>query len=123
MERTLMTNLSFGSYIREKRMNLRKTLKDVSTALGYTSAMYISDVENEKRSPFSEEKIKILAKYLKEDAESLILLARMSKKNLELEIKGANDEKQTLALNLARRWDNLDQEVIEQLNDILNGGI
>lgn len=45
-----MDSNSFGSFIREKRLEKELTLRDVATQLGY-SASFWSDVENQRRNP------------------------------------------------------------------------
>ncbi|MGR6836791.1 helix-turn-helix domain-containing protein [Syntrophomonas erecta] len=55
-------NMRFGDFIKQKRLNDPRelTLKDMSERLGI-SLSFLSDIENNRRKPFDQDKIEIFA--------------------------------------------------------------
>ena len=68
-------NMTFGQYVRTKRMNSLKdlTLKDVSEKLGISLTMY-SDIEKDRRVPSDTFNYETLAEILDLDAKGKALL-------------------------------------------------
>ncbi len=72
--------MKFHELFRELRENSKATLKNIAEAIG-KSVVYVSDVENGRRSPFKEEDIYKIAEYLKTDPIPLIDASRYQKKD------------------------------------------
>lgn len=69
----------FGSYIRQRREDLKKadrtySVRQVAARVGVEPS-YLSKVERGRESPPSEPKIRLLARELGEDADTLLALA------------------------------------------------
>jgi len=60
MKKTIVT---FGEYLKHKRDEKQISLREVARALG-VSAPFLSDVENNRRGPLTEERLADLAKVL-----------------------------------------------------------
>lgn len=64
-----MTTVTFGEYLKKKREDKRISLRELARALN-VSAPFLSDVENNRRAPLTEERLADLAEVLKlSDAE------------------------------------------------------
>jgi transcriptional regulator with XRE-family HTH domain len=66
--------MNFGSRIRQLRVDRGVSLRDFASAVGIDFT-YLSKIENGKVEPPSEDKIRLMARELDEDAEELLGLA------------------------------------------------
>jgi transcriptional regulator with XRE-family HTH domain len=57
------TTVTFGEYLKHKREEKQISLREVARTLG-VSAPFLSDVENNRRGPLTEERLADLAKVL-----------------------------------------------------------
>lgn len=112
-----MTNSkTFGGLLRELRIKHKKTISELAKLLD-VSVVYISDVERGKRNPFDEDKINKISSFLKIDATDLLNQAAMDKKTVELSLEDKNNIHSKTALALARKWDSITED---ELNEIFN---
>jgi transcriptional regulator with XRE-family HTH domain len=82
----------------------------------------MSDIELGHRNPPSQEKILKIAEALEADPAELIDLAAKTKKKVEFDLEGVQPHRAEMALMLARSWNGLNDEDIEKIKDILQGG-
>ncbi len=98
---------TFGSFVREKRLEAKVNLRKLADILGIAPA-YMSDIENDHRYPPEKEKIYMIAEALdlnKEDTDYLFDLAAGNKKNAvspDITDYIMGQEKTRVALRLAR---------------------
>ena len=59
----MKTTVTFGEYLKHKREEKQISLREVARTLG-VSAPFLSDVENNRRGPLTEERLADLAKVL-----------------------------------------------------------
>ncbi|TGM88275.1 helix-turn-helix domain-containing protein [Leptospira bouyouniensis] len=113
--------MKFHEMFRELRENRKSTLKNIADAIG-KSVVYISDVENGRRSPFKEEDIYKIADVLNTDPIPLIDAARLSKKRLELDLDlpSQTADFHNMALTLARGWAHYTNEDVKKISEILD---
>ena len=73
------TTVTFGEYLKHKREEKQISLREVARTLG-VSAPFLSDVENNRRGPLTEERLADLAKVLnsneKEQAETYDIVGK-----------------------------------------------
>ena len=84
-------NMRFGDFIKQKRLNDPRelTLKDMSERLGI-SLSFLSDIENNRRKPFDQDKIEIFAAELglsDEDKAKLYDLAARDRREVPSDIE------------------------------------
>ena len=102
-----MEETTFGSYVREKRLEAKINLRKLAGILGIAPA-YMSDIENDHRYPPEKEKIYKIAEALnlsKEEKDYLFDLAAGNKKNSvspDIADYIMEQEKTRVALRLAR---------------------
>lgn len=109
----------FGRYLRALRESTGMRIKELANEIGWTS-VYISDIELGRRNPPSAEKIGQIASVLGVDPKKLLDLADKEKKRVILDLDEGNPGRMDLALMLARSWDGLTEEEVEQVKAILN---
>lgn len=118
-------NVTFGGYVREKRMNAGVNLRKLAEILDIAPA-YMSDIENDHRYPPEKEKIYKIAKALKlnkEETDYLFDLAGNNKKNSvspDIADYIMEQDKSRVALRLARDTGAGEKEW-EQIIRILEG--
>lgn len=108
----------FGERLRELREGSKKRLKDLADALD-CSVVYVSDIELGRRNPPSAERIIKIAKFLKKDPTELLNLADNERKRIELDINENKPKHAKTALLLARSWDHLTDDQVENLEQDL----
>ncbi|MEI7014650.1 helix-turn-helix transcriptional regulator [Leptospira licerasiae] len=114
-----MKTQSFGRELRAIREAKKISLRSLADALGW-SAAYLSDIELGNRNPPSSiQHIEKIANHLGIDPKPLVRLSTEKRDNkIELEIK--NEKNLDLALVLARTWDNLGDDSMDQILKILD---
>ena len=113
----------YGERVFEARMTVRKGLREVARALEVTPT-YLSDIEQGRRNPPPEEKVRLHGQILGIDYDTLARLAQLSRKAVELAIPTQDSglkERQELALALARNWEGLSEEMARSIHDLLGG--
>ncbi len=109
--------LSFGEWLREARADKNMSLRSLATRLQITPA-YLSDIENDHRTP-AEEVIQKLAAELSIDFDELMVRARRFGKDAEEYI-----QRQPEAVRLLRRVSeaNLDADQLRNLTAKMKEG-
>jgi transcriptional regulator with XRE-family HTH domain len=106
---------AFGDLHKEFRQKAKKTLADVAK-LFELSISYISDVERGHRAPYSNERIKQVAKFFNTDAKPLLRAASECRGFFELSTKVSHTG-QTAGASLMRVWDHLSEEDFQALDE------
>lgn len=109
-----------GKELRKIRLDNDELLKDMAQKLGVTVA-YLSAVENGKRN-FPDIWIQIIAsKYSLEEqeVEKLQRLAFDERSSINISIENAGEQGRNLAYSFARRFHDLSEEDISELEKIL----
>lgn len=109
----------FGTLLRELREKEMITLRSVAKKLGW-SASYLCDIELNRRRPPSREKISEIAATLKVDGTELMDLAEMENNVIKLAVDQSNERQRRVGLSLARHWDHLPSDKLEEIDRILN---
>jgi len=112
--------MSLGALVKEERLKREMTLKKLAEKIG-TSAMYISDIENEKRIPISGEGLKALSIVFNiplETLENAAIMSRAVKKSRNDDEKSVKDAKLCLARSIIQN--SITEEQIQEINRILN---
>jgi transcriptional regulator with XRE-family HTH domain len=93
---------TFGNLIRQYRIDARRTLKEAAELLK-VSVVYVSEVELDKRPPFSIERIQQLARFYGiNDESALIKEAIMKRGQLEVDISSQSPWQIDALAGLAR---------------------
>lgn len=109
----------FGRYLRRLRENAGMRLKDLADKMDWTP-VYVSDIELGRRNPPSPEKIRQIASVLGVDYQELLNLADQEKKKVVLDLDNERPRRTEMALMLARSWDGLAEDEIEEMKVILS---
>ena len=111
----------FGKALRAIRREREELLRDMAEKLGVTVA-YLSAVENGKRKIPDEWIQHLISLYELDDkeAEHLQKLAYEDRNDLKLNLSGATSDQRELAYSFARRFQNLDSDDVQQLQNFLN---
>ena len=115
---------SFGEALRESRRNSKKSIDEITKAMGWKKA-YLMDIELGRSSPPSKEKIIQLCNILgiEESINAFLELSVKDKNKLILNIPKENDYEYTrTAAMLAREWDNISIDKLKNIQKILEGG-
>ena len=118
--------ITFGGFIREKRLAVKINLRKLADILEISPA-FLSDIENDHRYPPDKEKIYKIAEVLelsKEDTDLLFDLAAGNKKNSvspDIADYIMAQEKSRVALRMARDM-GAGEEEWEKIIQILEGG-
>lgn len=96
-----MSDSPFGAFVRRKREEVGKTLREVADALD-VSHVYLSKVERGKSKPLAEKHWSKLAEMLNVEVTELEDLAEVSRP-IQLDLANASKTNQELGLVLARR--------------------
>ena len=113
--------MKFGRRVRQLREEREMHLSDLAKAMGWSS-VYMSDIELGHRNPPSLEKILKIAETLKTDSAELIDLAAKTKKKVEIDLEGVQPHRAEMASMLARSLSGLNDEEVEKIKEILQGG-
>ena len=106
---------TFGELVKETRISNKLTLREAAAKIGITST-YLFDIERGKRNPPIPEKIKKMAEVLEADFGVMITMAMKARRAIELPLSAEGSSgKDELALMLARKWEGLSQEQVEEL--------
>ena len=117
MNRTIQKR--FGTVLRELREKEMITLRSLAKKLGW-SASYLCDIELNRRRPPAREKISEIADILKVDKTNLVDLADMENDVIKLAVDQSNERQRRVGLSLARHWDNLPSDKLDEIDRILN---
>jgi transcriptional regulator with XRE-family HTH domain len=120
MEGTIMLT-RFGKKLRTLRLEKDQRLKDMADELGVTAA-YLSAVENGKRSVPDLWIGKLSDRYGLSDSEieELQKLAYEDKTNIKIDLNDAEDVEVGLALSFARKFKDLSDEQVSEIQRILD---
>lgn len=112
-----------GKMMRKLRIDQGEKLFDIAKALGVTPS-FVSAVELGSKSATSELLRKVIAHYRLEQkqADDLLEAARLSKKDLKIELIGKSDKSRELAVAFARQFPTLDEVKIRELLGFLREG-
>jgi len=111
----------FGKELRKIRIENDQILKNMADKLNVTAA-YLSAVENGNRK-VPDSWINIIAKEYHlsdEKARDLQRLAYEDRNDINLSFDSANNQETNLALSFARKFKNLDNNQIEEIQKILD---
>ncbi len=111
----------FGKYLRKIRIDNDEILKKMSDKLNVTAA-YLSAVENGKRE-VPEDWIQKISDMYAIDAmqqKELEEAAFNSKKSIKIKLDNESTRNKDLVLAFARRFRDLDDEDVEEMQEILN---
>lgn len=111
----------FGKKLRALRLENDQRLKDMADELGVTAA-YLSAVENGKRSVPDSWIGRLSKEYMLSDneIEELQKLAYEDKTNIKIDLNDAEEEEVGLALSFARKFKNLSDEQVSEIQKILD---
>lgn len=118
-----MSKKTFGKLLREWRTDLEFTMKEVADSIGI-SVPYYSDIEHERRNPLKTEQIKQVSNLFKLDPEEeneLFGLAMIKHRKVELPIT-KNQNKNNMAMLLAKHWNRLSDGDLSRIADALVTG-
>lgn len=113
----------FGKELRAIRIQRDELLRDMADKLGVTVA-YLSAVENGKRK-VPDEWINNLAEIYgldDKETEKLQNFAYEDRTDLKLNLEGLTSAQRDLAYSFARRFQNLNSEGVQKLQNLLNEG-
>jgi transcriptional regulator with XRE-family HTH domain len=108
----------FGSLLRERRKQVNKTMGDLAEFLR-VSVPYISDVERGNRKPFSDQRIRDVARFLGTDAEDLIIASAEDDGGFRLEVLDQHPKSLEVGAALMRGWPELSDVQLEEIQQIL----
>lgn len=111
----------FGKALRKLRIDRGEILKTMSDNLGITSS-YLSAIECGKRNIPSNLISKLTSIYDLTEEEQEILSEAYDKSlnSIEIELNASNASKRNLALQFARKFDDIDDELANQILKFLN---
>ena len=114
---------AFGKVLRIIRINNNEILKDMAQKLGVTTS-YLSAVETGKRNIPHDWSDKIIRLYGLNPEESANIkdAGWKSTNQLKIDIKEAEKSKREMALEFARKFDDLSEEEIRNIMFIVTGG-
>ncbi len=113
-----MADTSFGEALRLLRRETGHSLADLADAWG-CSISYVSEVERGRKNPPNTEKIEKLLAFMGQEhrlAEFLLQAAR-SRRRIEINVEGKDDEIASMLVALERRCDEgkLDDETVKAI--------
>ncbi len=109
---------NFGDVLRKLREVARLRLKDVAEQMGW-SVVYQSDIERGRRNPPVRARLIELAKILNDRGGQLIEAASQAAQRIELPMV-ENQKANEVGLMLARKWDTLTDDELNNLWAIFN---
>jgi transcriptional regulator with XRE-family HTH domain len=110
----------FGEVIRQQRQRAGLSLANLAAQLGVTK-VYVSDVERGLRKPFTQQRIREVAKVLDLDPEELSRLAARSREYVTLPTDGCCKAKVQLAGTLGHVWPSMTAEHAERVQEAIRG--
>jgi len=108
---------TFGEMLKTARKNAQKTLGEVARHIG-VSVSYLSDIELGHRAPPTDKIVK-LSDFLGADAEVMLALAASKRGAFELAADQERPRAMQVAAALARRWDGLSEQELDNIEEIL----
>lgn len=111
----------FGKALRKLRIDHGEILKSMAEKLNMTSS-YLSAIECGKRNIPSDLITKLTTVYeLSEEEQQELSFAKDKSINcIEIELSTSDSHKRDLALQFARKFDDMDDEFVQQLLNFLN---
>lgn len=116
-----MAYTKFGEYMRILRIKFHEVMGDTAKLLE-VSLPFLSAVENGKRNVPSEWPEKIIKHYnlSKKESKELIEAIEESRTQIKLDLKKASDAKKSIALQFARSFDDIDDDIALKIRKLLN---
>jgi len=108
--------MGFGALLREARTQSGKSMAQLARHLA-VSVVYVSDVEKERRTPFTAERIRNTAALLGIDPEPLFTAAAESRGSFELDA-GLSRKSQEAGAALMLAWPELEDDELEEILQI-----
>lgn len=114
-------NTEFGKFLRKLRIDKGEILKNMADKLGMTSS-YLSAIECGKRNIPDDLIEKLTSIYcLDEKEQQELSIARdRSLNSIEIELSSSSADKRDLALQFARQFNDMDDDVVSQIQRFLN---
>lgn len=112
---------SFGEFVRILRIKNHEVMGDMAEYLG-VSVAFLSAVENGRKNVPEDWTEKLEAKYQLNEEEVKILKISIanSKTQMKLKLVGASNCKREMALQIARSFDEMDDETAGKIIEVLN---
>ncbi len=107
----------FPDVARRIRQEARVSLRQLAKELGWTPA-YVSDIERGQRSAPDQTMVRRWAKAIGADPDYLARLAAVDTRSIELSVPD-DSRRSRLAVLLARGWDHMSDERVEELMRVL----
>lgn len=114
---------SIGKFLRKLRIDQGEILKDMADKLD-VSVAFLSAVENgKKRMPATwDKKICDLYQLSAEEREEFTSAIAETEESVEMNLYGAATQKRELAVSFARKFSDINDEQVEAIKKILQGG-
>ncbi len=109
---------TFGAWLRKMRELSGKSMGDLARHLD-VSVAFISDVEKDRRSPLTPQRILAAAEFLDGDPAELLMAAAKTKGAFHLNAEEASPKKMAVGAALMRGWTELDDPSLDQINEII----
>ena len=111
----------FGKALRKIRINRDELLMDMAKKLEITSA-YLSSIENGKRGIPQDMSKKIIKLYNldADESKNLFMAEDESRKKVEFDFTNSDPSKKNIVLALARSFDELSDEQLQEIRNILD---
>ena len=111
----------FGKALRKIRINRDELLMDMAKKLEITSA-YLSSIENGKRGIPQDMSKKIIKLYNldADESKNLFTAEDESRKKVEFDFTNSDTSKKNIVLALARSFDELSDEQLQEIRNILD---
>ncbi len=115
-----MSDRGFGGLARDTRLQNGRSLKDVADGLG-KSIVYISDIERRNRRAPTGAVARRWAEIVGGDPDEFEVAAYLDRPAVELTVdhQDRNGVKNRVALELARRWDDISPTEADELDRLL----
>ena len=107
-----------GPYLRERRKEHQWTLQYIAERMG-TTAVYVSDIEREKRRPLKPSILQAIARAYQLELEEVQKVAMGSRDSVQLDNVDQSEVKRETAIMLARAWTDLPEEKVRAVRHIL----
>ena len=114
-------NTEFGKFLRKLRIDRGEILKNMAEKLEMTSS-YLSAIECGKRNIPDDmiEKLTSIYSLNEKEQQELSIARDRSLKSIEIELASSSDNKRDLALQFARKFNDMDDDVVLQIQKFLN---
>ncbi len=109
-----------GKYLRKLRIDNEEILKNMADKLKVSSS-FLSAIENGKKNmPESmEEKIIVIYNLDDEKIRAFRKAVEESMNSIQMDLKDTSNERKQLAINFARKFDSLDDDLTKQIFEML----